>query len=1529
MNKELIQDIYEATPLQQGIFIHALRNPSASTYHQQLRFRVDGELKSELIDVAIQTVAARHDILRTRFIKKGNNPLLQVVLKTDKIPVVSIDAATGDTPPALLNHYMLQDKENGFDLGKESPLRVALFQVGEKITYVVLSYHHMIMDGWSVNKLFSEFFSVYQSLRDHTKSLLQPPQRFAAFIDWLKKQDHESGKAYWHKYLKGFNTITTLASLANELTHSAYEIEEAAFVVPASVMNPLRTRCDENAVTLNNLVTAVWGTVIGMFTQSNDVVFGSVVSVRPGEPKGMADVIGLCINTVPTRITWQPDQSFWTLVHEVQNNYAESVPHHYLPLTEIVSVSNNNHTLFDHIVSFNNYETIGGLAGLAGWQISEVEFEEETNYSLALILVPGDEELRIRFRYNKLTYTRETIDRIHTCFASIFERLSAGVDYTTSDLLRLPKTEHDFLMRINDTDVDYDHVPLHVLFESNAMLSPHRIAVRMADRSVSYADMNVMANQFGHYLTQQLKIEQGKVVAIYLPTCIEMVAIVLGAMKAGLPVLTLDPTLPAHRATIIIDEASAAIVFTGSENAAMLDTSSSVIHVDAAIQEARFCERTNPELTIDIQEAAYILFTSGSTGKPNGARLTHLNLSNQFQWFRDYFDFGFDNVLPQKTVLGFGDAIVELLMPITVIPGTVFLRPSDSIILEPQKFLKWLTEIRTTHVQFVPSVYDDLIKDIDFSAIESLKAIILSGEKIKSLSGLPVRMFNMYGCSEGCSVSTMYAITNLLDTQVIGKPIANTRIHLLNDRLERVLPGTIGEIYISGKSVCAGYHNKREENWSRFVPDPFEPEFLMYKTGDLGKWRPDGNLQYCGRLDSQVKIRGVRIELGDIDYQLNLHPIVECALVMDDHADDETVLVAFVILKMGYPKNEGERTLRNFLTAQLPSYMCPAYYEFLSEFPQNTNGKIDRSGLIKRRNMDRSAHPGKEVPETYLEMKVQLIWNEILGAKYFGRNDNFFEVGGHSLKAVRLASRIEKELEVNFGVADVFAFPTIAAMSDHINTSLRKPDVSIPLVPRAETYELTPAQGRIWLQSQREDSLAAYNMVSTYLLSGALDPELFDRAFQSVVLRHESLRTNFVTVQGEPRQRINNFVHASVEVIEPSGNWEEFTKAFVARESKRSFDLERDLLIRIYLICIAADKYICATIMHHIISDGWSIRVLNRDFMMIYAALVSNASDTLPELKIQYKDFAQWQRNNVLDEERQIQKEYWINRLSGKVGYIDLPFDLKRPAANTYVTNLHTVTLDADCLLALRKLNAETRVSLFSVLVSAVSVLMHYKSEQRFITLGTAVSGRSHIALEDQVGCYINMVVLNNEIVASQSANEMFQRIHNNNLEAFYHQDYPFDLLTLAFPEVTQGGWAPLFNVYIDYHKFDFAHSHAVQNSHGIAVSQIKFPSLHGGKFDLDFTFVEEENTARILLYYNTSLFLPASIQQMADAFIDILLTFTAEGGKEKTVGELLAVLKDKDQQRKEALIGSRKKNSIERLMKGGAKNVEHLRSRN
>ncbi len=1516
MDKSQIEDIYPLTPMQEGLLFQTLFDSESAAYFLQIRLNWQGNLQVERFRDSWRQLMQRHVVLRSVFVHEGVKRPVQITLKRREPEIELIDLREADTAEqaAKIEAYQIADKARGFDLQKDVLIRIAIFQIADQQYQLVWSYHHILFDGWSFGILQHEFVSIYRALQKGLRPRLRPVATYKQFIRWLEGRSRDRAKNHWRTYLAGYEQVASIPKLLPETDD--FTFGQNNFIVDAALTEKLQQVASQNKATLNSLVRAVWSLVLGRHSGLDEVVFGTIVSGRPAALRGVEEMVGLFINAVPVRAKLGREQTFADLLRQIQRAALNNERYHYLPLAEIQAASPLGRNLFDHMLIFENYPMGAESEGNDDpddFAIDGVGVHDRTHYDLDITVTPG-EGLFFQINHNAAVYTPDQIERLVSHLQTLLEAIVADPTQKLADLpLMTTAEEEQLLVEFAGPTRDYPlEQTIHALFEAQVAKTPDKEAVWHNGRGLTYQALNEYANRIARYL-RDTGLQNDDFVAILDHRGVDFLAAILGIQKAGGAYIPIDPSYPAERVTYMLDNSQAARVITRTEVWREVKGS------QGAVQHTLLLDKTaalvdyatsNLEHTTNGRNRAYMIYTSGSTGNPKGAIIRHDGAINHIYGEFELLNFHADSTFLQSAPSSSDISVWQFLGPV-LIGGRSVIADLETV-ADAQALFHLIKDEKMTIIELVPIVLKALL---DYAAdlpaeqatLPSLEWAMVTGEAVPPalvnqwLAQYPdIHLINAYGPTEAADDVTQHVIAEPIPLDgrsvPVGKPLPNLQIYVVDEQLNPVPIGVTGEICVGGIGVGEGYWRKPEKTAAAFVEiglgsrlygsvarsgdrpqgsngDSSLPtchSSFIYRTGDLGRWLPDGTLEYLDRIDQQIQLRGFRIETGEIETQLMSVCEIETAVVLLKQES----LVAYLV---------GEKldisSLRGELRQKLPDHMVPSRFIWLDALPQTPNGKIDRKGLKERSDAD-TGTADHVAPRNETEANLAQIWGEILGNDKLSIHDNFFALGGHSLLAMQIVSRILKTFERAISLRDFFEAATIAEQAGLIaQREVTKYDAIQPATQQPY-YPLSHAQKRLWLEHQF-DQAAAYNMPEAYLLTEPLDVPALERTFQTIIARHEALRTAFVLVDGEPRQRILADTDFKIRQIDLSKDIDQEAKAreLVNADANEAFDLTHPPLLRATFIKMTESRHIFVLTIHHIIGDGWSGTVLYKEITALYDAYRNGRDNPLKPLRIQYKDFTMWQ----LDQGFAKEETYWVEQLSGVPKMIALPTDFTDSGDRDFKGSRVMGEIDTAVTSQLNQIAQRHQTTLSTVILALFKLVLYQVSKQSDLCIGIAHASRNHPDLENLLGFFVNMLPIRTQISGEIDFDQLLAQVASTVNDAFEHQDYPFDLMVEKLNPERVASRPPIINVAYGFQSYgDVTVEGQAENEpqtdeaeDNIAGFEFSFETT---KFYLTLTVLAED-TISLALEYDTGLYK----RRTAERYLGALIRFAGMVGASET----------------------------------------------
>ncbi len=1497
---------------QQRLWFLDQLEPGSTAYSMPMAAQVSGPLRPPLAEAALNEVVRRHEVLRTTFLSVSGQPF-QVITGDLRLaaPVVDLSGLTLTRRDEEADHLTTAEARKPFRLATGPLIRMTLLRLGEELHRVLLTLHHIVADGWSLDLLGDELGTLYLALaeaapesaaRPKTGILPALPIQYADFAGW--QQRWLSGDvlaaelAYWQGQLAGAPASLELPTDRPRPPLRTVRGASFSFTLPLAETAALIVFSRRQGATLFMALLASLSSLLGRYGGTEDVTIGAPIAGRNRQE--IEPLIGFFVNTLVLRTDLSGEPSVGDLMARTRQTVLSAFAHQELPFERVVEAlvperDLSRTPLFQVMLALQNVP--GRPFAVPAVQVQPMAPAGGTaKFDLSLSITEKVAGLACTLEYNCDLFDPTTAVRLSQHFTALLSGWPARPDAPVRELAFLREAEvQQVVTEWNATAAELPRTCLHALVEAQVERSAEAIAVVCDNAALTYRDLNRQANRLAHHLRAR-GVGPEVLVGVCAERSLELVVALLAVLKAGGAYLPLDLDHPAERLGFLLRDSGVRLVLTQERLLGALPELPAEVFVlllDAPAGDSPEWSEANPASGVGLDNLAYGIYTSGSTGRPKGVLNSHRGIVNRLLWMQRTRGLAADDRVLQKTPYSFDVSVWELFWPLIAGARLVMARPGghrDSTYL-----VTALAEHGITTLHFVASMLQIFLqepalrRDIAAGRLHRLRRVLASGEALTpelvqrfhtQLGGpLGVELHNLYGPTEAAVEVTFWPCRLGVESWgvPIGRPIDNIQIRLLDPAGRPVPVGVAGELCIGGVGVARGYLGRPELTAERFVPDPFAtawPGARLYRTGDLARHLPGGEIDYLGRLDHQVKIRGVRIELGEIEAALGrLAGVAACAVVTHDVTAEDRRLLAFVVLDpVAAP---GVPALREALRRELPEAMVPSRFVSLMELPLTASGKVDRRALARLAAApiaeSSEAHPfSAGDPAVFggvrsaVEEVMAGIWAEVLRRDRVGREESFFELGGHSLLATLAASRIREVFGVDMPLRQIFQTPTPAALADYLAEAGRTGgEPAPPLVPvaRHPGMPLSFAQQRLWFLDQLEPGSAAYHVPMAVRVGGALRPAALAAALGEVVRRHEVLRTTFHSVSGRPRQVIAGELSLPVPVVDLSGlapaRREVEAGRLAAAEASAPFALAQGPLIRMVLLRLAEESHHALATMHHIISDGWSLDILVGELGAFYAALTepdlaggSGTAGLPPALPLQYADFAEWQQRWLQGEVLAAELAYWRGQLAGAPASLELPIDRPRPAQRTVRGATLPFTLPSAETAALTAFSRRQGATLFMTLLASLSTLLGRYSRSEDVSVGAPIAGRNRREIEPLIGLFVNTLVMRADLSGDPTVTDLMVRIRQTVLAAFAHQELPFERVVEELVPERDLSRTPLFQVML-----------ALQN---MPARPFPAPTLRvepiapaGGtaKLDLTLSIMETAGGLSCALEYNRDLF--------------------------------------------------------------------------
>jgi amino acid adenylation domain-containing protein len=1454
--------------------------PGNAFYNIPLSVRLRGELQRTALESAFKEVMRRHEVFRTRFVVDDGLPC-QVIEPSCECPLPIRDLSHLPAPEqeSEVRGILLAEATRLFDLSRGPLLRTALLRLDPDDHILLFTVHHIAADGWSIGVLVREISTLYAAFVEGKSSPLpELPVRYADFAvwerQWLKGAAFEELMSYWTTTLSDLPEFELPPDLPRPAMLTFRGASETVRI-SMDVTRRLRSLAKSEGVTFFMVLVGALDALLHRSTGCEDIVIGTPMANRT-QPE-TRELIGFFVNTLVLRTAMGGNPSFLEVLERVRRTTSEAYAHQELPFEQLVEHLQpernlNRNPLFQINLQFQDPFHRGlELPGLevvpSGTEVLTTHFDLEFHPREA------DGCLEIMLVYSTDLYQPSTARRMLHHFEQLTKAIAEAPDKPIGEHAFLTSVErHELLKDFNQTQISWnDEGTIPAMVERQVCSAPDSVALVSDDRHFSYSVVNATANQVADYLVGK-GVGADVRVAICLERSAEMVLTVLAILKAGGTYVPLDPAYPAARLAYMLQDSGASVVVGNKlKRYPVFEEMRGKVSLEEDWPSIAASSADNPDLDIPPDSLAYVIYTSGSTGTPKGIGLPHRALLNLLQWYTSSLQHGLRTL--QFSSISFDASFHEIFL--TWITGGTLVMVADN--RDIAELARICSEQAIEKIILPAAVLPHFIADLSAlcGSSDCLREIISNAEQLQIdpevrrwFRDRNCKLLNHYGPSE-THVATAYPMPNDVngwsDRPPIGRPIANTQAYILDRELNPLPRGAIGELYLGGTGIARGYIDDPGLTAERFLPDCLGAGHgdRLYKTGDLARYLPDGNIEYLGRVDTQLKIRGFRVEPGEIEAVLAQHKgIREAAVVASGEAGSDRHLVAHVVPVSVSPPTRSE--LKSWLAGSLPEHMIPSGFVFLKSLPLTPTGKLDRKALVRGDWRPQVAERTYVAPRTPLEDLLAGIWAEVLRLPRIGIHDNFFELGGHSLLATQVVSRIRSVMHLELPLRTLFEARTISELAKHVEAGSQGKQPQQPIQPcsRDRIIPLSFGQERLWFLNQLHPG-ASYNLPAVVHLTGELRVEVLSEVLFDLVRRHESLRTTFGALNGSPFQVINPAARIELPVIDMADLRpdlrEKQIEEIVQRETEYAFDLSRGPLLRVTLVRLAQSDHIVVFNMHHIVSDGWSMAVLIREVGEIYAARVGGAVPQAPELPVQYADYAVWQREWLKGEVLRSLLAYWRQQLEGAPGILTLPTDHPRQAIQRHQGAVHTFQLGAELVSAAREISRSRQSTLFMTLLAAWQILLARYGGQQEVVVGIPIANRTRSETEQVIGFFVNTLAIRTRLGRRSSFAEILDQVRDVALGAYTHQDLPFEKLVQELQPDRDMSRSPLVQV-----LFSFQNTPAAElKLPGLSMKPVPFEGSTA-KFDLTLAVCDANDSLMATLEYDRDLFEPSTAQRLS-----------------------------------------------------------------
>lgn len=1481
------QEAYDLSSAQERLWLVCQDDVSSSAYNMALAFNFKGRLDIAILSASFEFLIKRHDALRTTFKKGADGIPKQYISPPSDFTIHVEDFSDHANPKERILQAVAKNAEDTFDLEQGPLFRLKIHRENKDKHTLSFVIHHIVSDAWSLEVIIQELLGIYNELLRGIDPVFPDLEiQYKDYAAWLRKQltglNYEAHKAYWLKTLSGELPILALNEQKERPLKKSFNGAVVTRHFDPQTQSELSLFVKKQESTLYTALFTVLKALLYRYTSQPDFIIGCPTAGRPVDD--LKNQIGFFVNTIALRTNISPEMSFVDLFKDSKATITNAFKHDIFPFEQLVEELNpqrdpGRSPIFDIMLVLQNVSLANQIVetGLEGLEIEPFSIVgNSSKFDLTFSFIENEKTIVLDLEYNTDLFTRSFISQLAAHFEQLAVVLISNSNTPLLHITFLKSEERTFLLEtVNNTKTNYpENTTVIGEFETQVEKNHNKIALITNEKKLTYGTLNYLSDNLAHYLWITEKVKSEDFIVVKLERSEWMMIAILAILKLKCTYVPLDPDTPDQRTEFVIKDCKSNLIIDESW----------IVNYQLKSNESNL--NFHPPKAEN--ELAYLMYTSGTTGQPKGV------LIKQESIIRLVKSPNFIELYQEDKLLVTGspafDSVTFEYWSMLLNGGTLVLRTKQEL-LNPNNMKEIIISENINLMWLTASWFNQLL-DEDETIFNTLDRILIGGDKlsvehIKKLRKAhpEIKIINGYGPTENTTFSLCADVVGKDITDIpIGKPINNSQVYILDDFMNLQPINVTGEIVVGGEGLANGYLNLPEETSEKFVDNPFVKGTKLYKTGDLGFVNSQGEVHFKGRKDDQIKIRGYRIEPSEIESILKSNEHVEKACVIVVSLSNEKELAAYYTSKNGIDSNE----LRKFLKSKLPKYMIPTYLIKLDNLPLTVNGKVNKKALpapdLSLSSINHFAKPLNEVQE-----KISIIWRGILNRDKIGLNDDFFDLGGHSLKLARLIVEYQKQFDVLLEMKDLFSQTTIEDHEALISGAEKNEYEQIKPVKLAADYPISDGQRRLWVLSQFDDASIAYNIPNTLYLNGNYNLNNLKKAINQVIDRHEILRTVFtLNENGEIRQKIKSRTEIKFEIkvidYRNKVNPKREAENDILFANKQLFDLSKGPLIKIDLFHLAPNQYILYVNMHHIISDGWSENIFVQEILEFYNALQNNVTKDFLNLNIQYKDYSAWQQNNHQKPKFQKEKEFWINHLRGELTVFNLPSSKVRPKVKTYNGRLLQSNLLGDLTNKIITFSKENEGSLFMVLLTTWNVLFARYTGQEETIIGSPVAGRNHADLENQIGFYVNTIVLRNRIDSTKNFVENFNLIKNSTIAAYAHQDYPFDRLVEDLNTQKDTSRSALFDVLL-----------TLQNTGEVNKNENLFQKIPpqeiivlgetNVKFDLEIEFLQERDSIQFIISYNSDIYQEDVITNLMLHFKALL--FEAISNPNKSVGEL------------------------------------------
>lgn len=1472
---------YKLSESQKSIWYLEKAYPGTSLNIVAGTLRLKGDIDYKALEKALNIFVKKSDSMRLQIIEE-DGVAYQYISEYTPFSVDYIDFSTRGGLKDLFN-WDEATTRTAFDIIEKPLFYCAIFKISADEGGFFMKMHHLISDAWTMGLVTRQVISLYTEIK---KGLMPDESPNPSYIEHLKENEaYEKSarfikdKDYWERK---FETLPDMTVLKPQKTSDEFiTARRKTMITPLKLSNKIREFCSAERLSVFTLFMSALSIYINRVTGAEDIVLGTSILNRTNVRE--KDTPGMFVSVAaPVRINVNDRMDFKTFAKEMLRENTDILRHQKYPYNYLIRDLKKKHKLanrlFDIVLSYQNskfHKNETDEQYVAKWIFSGYQVE-----SLVISINDREDGGNLIIDYDFLTDVSD-IKEIEFIHAHIISLLWHALDNPFRQISKLEmiseKEKYTILHEFNNTYADYPRdKTIHQIFEEQAAKTPDKTAVVLDTAEMTYRELNEKANRLAHTLRAR-GVGPDKIVGIMTYRSVEMLVGILAIIKAGGAYLPIDPDYPEERKSYMLKNSCTGILL--AQRDLMHSVGFNGLCIDLNDEASYSADTENPAKVNSPKDLSYVIYTSGSTGQPKGVMIEHTGVVNRINWMQKNYPLDENSRILQKTTFSFDVSVWELFWWSFVGASVCLLNPGDE--KDPEAIIQAIEHHNVTTMHFVPSMLSAFLNHVETTKaahrLASLTDVFTSGEaltmpQVELFNALlsemnRTRLANLYGPTEATVDVSYFNCSPMpaLNSVPIGKPIDNISLYILDKNLNLLPVGIPGELYIGGVGVARGYLYNPELTAEKFIINPFKSNEILYKTGDLVRWYPKGDIEFLGRTDYQVKISGFRIELGEIEAKLLSHEAIREAVVKAfKDENDGAYLAAYIVAEPGISSDD----VRGYLAALLPNYMVPALIIFLDKIPLSANGKADRKALP---SPDGSHRIKTEFipPANETESVLADIWCRIFGLTDISVLEEYATLGGNSLNAIRIITEIQKILGVQLSPKMIFQLQTIRKLASHIDIILtevnsRNQFSGIPIIEKREWYPVSAPQKRQFILNQIDGGVT-YNLPGGMLITGPLDKVRLENSFKAIIQRHETLRTSFETRNGDPVQVVSENVAFHIEYDEGGDvEIETLMESFI-----RPFDLGAAPLLRVKLVRVAPEKHLMLLDMHHIISDGASINVIADEFARLYGG------EKLPELPVQYKDYTAWHKSLLGSKEMKRQEDYWVSRFKGEIPVLNLPVDTVRPPVRSDKGHILYYTVDTELTAELKKLAAASGTTLFMLLFTAFSVLLSKYTGQDDIVIGTPIEGRRHEDLYGLIGMFANTLAIRSMPDGEKNFKAFLSEIRDDLLNAYDNQDYPFEELVEKTNVKRDLSRNPLFDVLFVMQNMELSR----QSADGIIAEPFRCHSKTA-KFDLSLEASDQGETISFAIEFSTDLFRQETIERLTGHYENLLRDIAAKPDK-------------------------------------------------